>query len=180
MKFVLLSTLSAGILLLNQACNSTQAKQQPAQQAMPVKVQPVDLHPVPQTTEYVAIIKSRRSANIQPQVDGNITKILVKSGDKVRAGQLLMTIDPLKQEAVVNQQRGTEAQMKANFEYNKSELERQKGLYEAQIEDTQCIRNHQLISNSFNSSSTACTKSSWPTIASASSATYTDTIKPAN
>ena len=149
LKFVLLSTLSAGILLLSVACNTTQAKQQPAQQAMPVKVQAVDLHPVPQTTEYVAIIKSRRSANIQPQVDGNITKILVKSGDKVRAGQLLMTIDPLKQEAVVNQQRGTEAQMKANFEYNKSELERQKGLYEAQVASKQAYE--QAIQNFENS-----------------------------
>ena len=45
--------------------------------------------------------------------DGTITQILVKSGDHVRAGQLLMTIDPLKQQAMVNQQRSTEAQKKA-------------------------------------------------------------------
>ncbi len=127
LKFVLLGTLSIGILLLLPGCNSTQAKQPPAQQALPVKVQPVNLEPVPRTSEYVATIKSRRSANIQPQVSGTITKILVKSGDQVSAGQLLMTIDPLKQEAVVNQQRSTEAQMKATYEYNKSEVERQKG-----------------------------------------------------
>src|SRR5262249_7139859 len=85
----------------------------------------------------LATINARRSANIQPQVDGTITKIVVKSGDHVRAGQLLMTIDPLKQEAVVNQQRSTEAQLKATFEYNKSELDRQKGLYEAQVASKQ-------------------------------------------
>jgi len=134
---VLLGTLSAGALGLGAACGKTQAKQPPAQQAMPVKVQPVNLAPVPQTTEYVATIKSRRSANIQPQVDGNITKILVKSGDRVSAGQVLMTIDPLKQEAVVDQQRSTEAQLKANYDYNKSELQRQKGLYEAQVASKQ-------------------------------------------
>jgi RND family efflux transporter MFP subunit len=61
----------------------------------------------------------------------------VKSGDRVRAGQVMMTIDPLKQEAVVNSQRSTEAQMKATYEYNKSELERQKGLYEAQVASKQ-------------------------------------------
>jgi RND family efflux transporter MFP subunit len=130
-------------------CNSTQAKQQPAQQALPVKVQPVDLHPVPRTTEYVATVKSRRSANIQPQVDGTITKILVKSGDKVTAGQVLMTIDPLKQEAVVNSQRSTEAQMKATYEYNKSELDRQKGLYEAGVASKQTYE--QAVSNFENS-----------------------------
>ena len=34
-----------------------------------------------------ATIKSRRSANIQPQVDGTLTNIAVKSGDHVSAGQ---------------------------------------------------------------------------------------------
>ena len=97
----------------------------PPQKAMPVNTKTIDLAPVPQTDEYVATIKSRRSANIQPQVDGTLTQILVKSGDQVRAGQLLMTIDPLKQQAVVDQQRSTEAQKKAIFDYNKIELERQ-------------------------------------------------------
>lgn len=148
LKFVLVSTLSVGALPWT-GCDRTQAKQPAAQQAMPVKTQAVSLQPVPQTTEYVATIKSRRSANIQPQVDGSITKILVKSGDKVSAGQLLMTIDPLKQEAVVNSQRSTEAQMKATFEYNRSELERQKGLYEAQVASKQTYE--QAVSNFENS-----------------------------
>ena len=39
-----------------------------------------------------------------------------------------MTIDPLKQQATVDQQRSTEAQKKAIFEYNQLELERQRGL----------------------------------------------------
>jgi len=136
-KFVLLSTLSVGALVLAVGCNRTQAKQAPPPQALPVKTQAVSLEPVPRTTEYVATIKSRRSANIQPQVSGTITKILVKSGDRVKAGQVLMTIDPLKQEAVVSQQRSTEAQLKATYEYNKSELERQKGLFEAGVASKQ-------------------------------------------
>ena len=137
-RFVLIGTLSVGALLLSAGCNSTQAKPQAAQpQAMPVKVQQVNLEPVPRTSEYVATIKSRRSANIQPQVDGAITKILVKSGDHVRRGQVLMTIDPLKQEAIVNQQRSTEAQMKATYDYNKTELERQRKLYEAEVTSKQ-------------------------------------------
>lgn len=146
---VLLGTLSAGALLFSLGCNSTQAKQQPAQQAMPVKVHTVDLRPVPRMSEYVATIKSRRSANIQPQVDGNITKIFVKSGDHVSAGQLLITIDPMKQEAIVNQQRSTEAQLKATYEYNRSELERQKALYEAQVASKQTYE--QAVSNFENS-----------------------------
>ncbi len=48
-----------------------------------------------------------------------------------------MTIDPLKQQASVDQQRSTEAQKKATYEYNKSELERQKGLFEAGVTSKQ-------------------------------------------
>ena len=73
---------------------------------------------MPRLDEYVATVKSRRSASIQPQVDGSLTRILVKSGDHVRAGQVLMTIDPLKQQATVDQQRSTEAQKKARCDYN--------------------------------------------------------------
>jgi len=65
-------------------------------------------------------------------VDGSLTKILVKSGDHVRAGEVLMTIDPLKQQATVDQQRSTEAQKKALYEYNATEVERQRKLTRAE------------------------------------------------
>jgi RND family efflux transporter MFP subunit len=98
-------------------------------QAMPVAVQPVALSAVPRTDTYVATIKSRRSATMQPQVDGNLTKILVKSGDAVKAGQLLMEIDPLKQVATVEAQQGTEQQQKAVYQYNQADMARQEQLY---------------------------------------------------
>jgi RND family efflux transporter MFP subunit len=124
------------ISLLQTGCSNTEAKQ-PAPQAMPVKTQVIDLAAVPRADEYVATIKSRRSASIQPQVDGSLTKILVKSGDHVRAGQVLMTIDPLKQQATVDQQRSTEAQKKAILNYNKAEVDRQKGLFEGGVTSKQ-------------------------------------------
>src|SRR5207248_5497149 len=74
---------------------------------------------------------------IQPQVDGALTRILVKSGDHVRAGQVLMSIDPLKQQATVEQQRSTEQQKKAIFEYNQQEVARQRGLYEGGVTSKQ-------------------------------------------
>ncbi|MEO6802489.1 MAG: efflux RND transporter periplasmic adaptor subunit [Granulicella sp.] len=105
----------------------------PPPQAMPVKVAPVSLTSVPTTDTYVATIKSRRSSTMQSQVDGNITRILVKSGDAVKAGQLLIQIDPLKQRAAVQSQEGTQAQKKAVFQYNQTEVERQKKLFEAGV-----------------------------------------------
>jgi RND family efflux transporter MFP subunit len=100
---------------------------------MPVQVAPVTLSPVPRTDTYVSTIKSRRSATIQPQVDGNLVKIFVKSGDLVKAGQVLMRIDPLKQMATVQSQQGTQAQKKALYEYTEIQVERQRKLYESGV-----------------------------------------------
>src|SRR5437879_6071121 len=119
-------------MLTSTGCTNTEAKS-PAPQPLPVKTQTVNLAPVPRVDEYVATVKSRRSASIQPQVDGSLTRILVKSGDHVNAGQVLMTIDPLKQQATVDQQRSTEAQKKATLDYNQREVERQRQLYESGV-----------------------------------------------
>jgi len=67
------------------------------------------------------------------QVDGNLVKIFVKSGDLVKAGQVLMRIDPLKQMATVQSQQGTQAQKKALYEYTEIQVERQRRLYEAGV-----------------------------------------------
>jgi len=91
------------------------------------------MSPVPSSDTYVSTIKGRRSATMQPQVEGNLTRIFVKSGDLVKAGQLLMQIDPLKQTATVQSQQGTQAQKKALYDYNKIQVERQRKLYEAGV-----------------------------------------------
>jgi RND family efflux transporter MFP subunit len=120
------------VILASSGCTKTEARIS-APQALPVKTQTVDLAPVPRVDEYVATVKSRRSATIQPQVDGTLTRIFVKSGDHVRAGEVLMTIDPLRQQATVDQQRSTEVQKKATLDYNQREMDRQRQLYEAGV-----------------------------------------------
>jgi RND family efflux transporter MFP subunit len=136
----LTAAVSVGLLCLaifaSSGCSRTEAKT-PAPQALSVNTQTVTLTPVPRVDEYVATVKSRRSASIQPQVDGSLTRILVKSGDHVGAGQALMTIDPLKQQATVDQQRSTEAQKKATYDYNKQEVERQRQLFQGGVTSKQ-------------------------------------------
>ncbi len=102
-------------------------------QGLPVQTEAVKLSPVPQSSEYVATIKSRRSATMQSQVEGKLTQIRVRSGDHVTAGQLLMEVDPQHQVATVDSQRATERQKKALYDYNVSELDRQRKLFEAGI-----------------------------------------------
>src|ERR1700716_3997258 len=65
----------------------------PAAPAIPVQVQIAAAVKIPETTEYLSLLKSRHSAAINPQVEGLITRILVKSGERVAAGTPLLQID---------------------------------------------------------------------------------------
>jgi RND family efflux transporter MFP subunit len=116
-------------LLALTAC-AKQAPPQAAPQAMPVQTETIAAAAVPQYDEYVSTIKSRRSATINPQVDGNLTKLYVHSGQRVHAGEILMEIDPAKQEATVSSSKATEQQKLAVFQYNQIEVERQQKLFE--------------------------------------------------
>ncbi len=117
-------------LLAVAGCAKQAPPAPPAMQALPVQTQTIAAAAVPQYDEYVSTIKSRRSATITPQVDGNLVKIFVHSGDHVHAGQLLMEIDPAKQEATVASSKATEQQKLAVFQYNQIEVDRQRKLFE--------------------------------------------------
>src|SRR5690348_7925987 len=83
--------------------------------AMPVKVMEAKAVPVNDTSDYVATLKSRDSAVIMPQVEGQITHIFVHSGDRVQAGSALVEIDPLKQQATVKSQESARTAQQANL-----------------------------------------------------------------
>jgi RND family efflux transporter MFP subunit len=100
---------------------------------MPVKVQEARATAVNDATEYVATLKSRDSAVIMPQVEGQVTKIFVHSGDSVRPGAPLMEIDPLKQQATVKSQESSRAAQQANLSWAKQQYDRAQGLYAAGV-----------------------------------------------
>jgi RND family efflux transporter MFP subunit len=102
-------------------------------QGLPVQTVTVAMSPVAQSSEYVATIKSRRSTTLMPQVSGLLTGIRVHSGDHVKTGQVLMTIDPRQQQATVDSERATERQKKALFDYDTIELDRQQKLFDAGV-----------------------------------------------
>jgi RND family efflux transporter MFP subunit len=126
---------AAAAVMVVAGCKPQSQQQAPGagMQAMPVAVQSVTLSPVQQSTDYVATIKSRRSVILMPQVDGNLTQILVKSGDHVKAGQPLMMVDPVRQQALVDSQVATERQKKALYDYNSVQVDRQRKLFDAGV-----------------------------------------------
>ena len=128
---------SIGIVLLmglaSIGCKQKAAVSAAVAQALPVQTVTVAFAPVAQSDEYVATIKSRRSATVEPQVQGMLTQIRVSSGDHVKAGQVMMEIDPRLQIATVESARATERQKKAVYDYNSLEVERQRKLFEAGV-----------------------------------------------
>lgn len=111
--------------------------------AMPVQVRIATSAKIPETSEYLSILKSRHSAVINPQVEGQVTKILVKSGDRVTTGTPLLQIDPLKQEATVGGQEASRMAQEANVRYARISLDRAKKLHDAGVISKQDLDNAQ-------------------------------------
>jgi RND family efflux transporter MFP subunit len=99
--------------------------------AMPVQTKTVTPQTVEDSTEYVATIRSFNSATVRPQVEGQVTRVNVKSGDRVKAGQTLLRIDPARQQATVSSQAASRVAQEANLAYAKQQLERSKQLFAA-------------------------------------------------
>jgi RND family efflux transporter MFP subunit len=100
---------------------------------MPVKVIEAKAVPVNDASEYVATLKSRDSAVIMPQVEGQVTHIFVHSGERVEAGGALMEIDPLKQQATVKSQESARAAQQATLNLAKQQYQRAQGLFGAGV-----------------------------------------------
>lgn len=99
----------------------------------PAPVQTIALQPkpVPRTSEFVGTVQSLASTTVQPQVEGILTKISVKSGDRVRPGQVLAQIDPDKQQASVASLEAARAAREADVAYARQQLDRMQKLFDA-------------------------------------------------
>ena len=129
------------VAALTAACggNSARGAAPQGSAAIPVKVEAAKLVSVQDTTDYVATLKSRDSAVIMPQVEGQITEIYVHSGARVSPGTPLMQIDPAKQQATLKTQQDTLAAKQSEVEWDKQEYARNSGLYEARVISKQAL-----------------------------------------
>jgi RND family efflux transporter MFP subunit len=98
---------------------------------MPVEVVTLAQRPVEQTTEFVGTVKSRRSTTVQPQVEGFVVRILVKSGDRVGPGTPLLQIDAGMQQAAVANLESQRPARQADLQYAQQQVARMATLLEA-------------------------------------------------
>ncbi|MEB3218863.1 MAG: efflux RND transporter periplasmic adaptor subunit, partial [Nostocales cyanobacterium 94392] len=96
--------LGGGVLVWRMMVGGEQkpAAQNAQPPKVPVQLATVESGIIEDRDQYVARLESRGSVNLQPQVQGRITKIFVNSGDNVQQGNALMQIDSREQQAAVN------------------------------------------------------------------------------
>ncbi|HEX9366260.1 MAG TPA: efflux RND transporter periplasmic adaptor subunit [Vicinamibacterales bacterium] len=80
--------------------------------------------PIEEASEYPALLKSLHSTAVQPQTDGQVTQVFVKSGDRVRQGAPLAQIDPRRQQAAVSSQEAARASREASVAYARQQAQR--------------------------------------------------------
>jgi RND family efflux transporter MFP subunit len=117
-------------------CGCRQNQTDPA--AAPAAPPPTDVttivlepKPIPQSSEYVATVRSLRSITLQPEVEGFVRQILVKAGDRVAAGQPIIQIDPDRQQAAMTTTESQRAAREADLVFARQQLGRMKTLFEA-------------------------------------------------
>jgi RND family efflux transporter MFP subunit len=93
--------------------------------------------PLEQTSEFVGTVKSRRSSTVQPQAEGFLTAILVKSGDRVQPGTALFEVDATTQQALVASLESVRAAREADAIFARQQAERLKKLLEVGAESQQ-------------------------------------------
>jgi RND family efflux transporter MFP subunit len=91
---------------------------------MPVEMITLTATPVEQTTEFVASLKSRNSTTIQPEVEGFITRIAVRSGQRVDRGALLFEIDSAPEQAALGSLQSMRPMREAEVEFARQQVER--------------------------------------------------------
>lgn len=119
-----------GLSIFLAGCASGANAGQPAgPQAFPVKVITAQAQVVPFSTDYLATLKSRNAATLQPFVEGDIVQIFVTSGQQVKVGEPILEIDQRKQVATVNNQEAGLKSKQAVMQQAAVDLDRKKQLF---------------------------------------------------
>ncbi|MBN3961026.1 efflux RND transporter periplasmic adaptor subunit [Nostoc sp. NMS8] len=85
-------------LLTPQNSAPSTANTQP--QGVRVKISTVQSGIIEESSDFIASLKSQRSVTLQPKIQGQVTQILVKSGDPVPAGAAILQVDRTPQAAI--------------------------------------------------------------------------------
>ena len=118
---------SLAVLVALSACNGGGGAA-PAQAGGPppsgVSTLVLQKKPIEDASEFIATVRSLRSSTVQPEVEGVVTRIFVKSGDRVALGTPLVQIKPDKQQATVRSTEANRTGAEADVQYWRQQVKR--------------------------------------------------------
>jgi membrane fusion protein (multidrug efflux system) len=116
------------VLLIAMACGKNDQRAMQGPPPVPVVVQQVKTSDAAYYDEYPAIVKALNEVELRAQVNGYITGIHFKEGEKVKKGQKLYSIDQQQSEATYNQALANLSVQEANLVRAKKDVERYREL----------------------------------------------------
>ena len=124
---------ASAALCLAAACNrgATPPAQAGGPPPMGVATTTLGKKTIEQASEFIATVRSLRSSTVQPEVEGVVTRIFVKSGDHVKEGAPLVQIRPDKQQATVRSTEANRAGVEADVQYWRQQVKRLEALVAA-------------------------------------------------
>jgi len=93
-----------------------------------VTVAKAEQRPIPIEIDAIGNAEPYRTVQVKSMVDGQISRVLFRQGDDVRAGQLLFQLDKRPFQAALDQARGKLAQDRANLQNDKLNAQRDEAL----------------------------------------------------
>ncbi len=97
----------------------------------PVEMITLEEKPVEQATEYVGTVKSLRSTTVQPQTEGFLLRVHVKSGERVTPGKVMFEIDATSLQAAIASLESVRAAREADAAFARQQAERARKLLAA-------------------------------------------------
>ena len=121
------------VALVSAACGRGGGPAQGAAAPPPtaVKTSTLTETPIEDASEFIATLRSLRSTTVQPEVEGIVTRIFVKAGDRVSVGTPLVQINAERQRAAVSSVEANRAGTEADVQYWRLQVKRLEALVEA-------------------------------------------------
>jgi RND family efflux transporter MFP subunit len=117
--------LVVSLSVLGAACGSGAPAQAP-QAPPPSAVKLVSLAPaaIEDASEFISTVRSLRSTTIKPDVDGLLTRIFVRAGQRVKVGDPLVQINADREQAAVRSTEASRAGVEADVQYWRLQVKR--------------------------------------------------------
>ena len=142
-KLILVSVLALSIviafgLLWLTSLRSSSAKSE-TEDAVPVVTETARRQDIPVYLNGLGSVQALNTVTVRAQIDGKIIKVNFQEGQDVRAGDLLMQIDPRPYQAALDQSLAKQNQDQAQLDYAQKVLSRDVELFDKRVLDPQSL-----------------------------------------